>query len=99
MLISLSRVVVVLGGRTVLCWYGFSRVEYLEVLLCAQQVSCDCEDRYYTSATVRTLRYVLRQKCSIYLHKSTSSGPLFYSHSWGRTMDLCFKRCLYCMRW
>jgi hypothetical protein len=31
-----------------------------------------CEDRYYASAIVRTSRYVLWQKHSIYLHKSTS---------------------------
>jgi hypothetical protein len=38
----------------------------------------ECEDRYYASAIVCTLRYVLRQTRSIYLHKSTSRAHLHY---------------------
>ena len=39
-LIRLLRVIVVVGGGTVLRRYGIPRAEYLEVLLRAQQVSC-----------------------------------------------------------
>ena len=48
MLINLSRVVAVaIGGGTALWWYGIPRVEYPEVLLCAQQASCDGTLEYF----------------------------------------------------
>ena len=56
MLIRLSRVVVVVGGGMALCRYGTPRVEYLEVLLRAQQVSCDGTLEYFTLHTSRYQR-------------------------------------------
>ena len=57
MLIRLSRVVVVVGGGMVLCRYGTPRVEYLEVLLRAQQVSCDGTLEYLTYLEVPKISF------------------------------------------
>ncbi len=57
MLIRLSRVVVIVGGRTALWRYGIPRVEYLEVLLCAQQVSCDGTLEYCTYLKVPKMSF------------------------------------------
>ena len=57
MLIRLSRVVVVVAGRTALWRYGIPRVEYLEVLLRAQQVSCDSTLEYFTYLEVPRMSF------------------------------------------
>ncbi len=56
MLISLSRVIVVVKGGTTLWRNPIPRVEYLEVLLCAQQVSCDSTLEYFTYIEVPKIR-------------------------------------------
>jgi hypothetical protein len=57
MLIRLSLVVVVVGGGTALWRYGIPRVEYLEVLLGAQQVSCDGTLEYFTYIEVPKMSF------------------------------------------
>ncbi len=56
MLIRLSHVVVVVGGGTVVT-VGIPRVEYLEVLLGAQQVSCDGTLEYFTYIKVPKMSF------------------------------------------
>ncbi len=57
MLIRLSCVIVVVRGGTTLWWYGIPRVEYLEVLLRAQQVSCDGILEYFTYLEVPKMSF------------------------------------------
>jgi hypothetical protein len=57
MLIRLSCVVVVIGGGMALWRYGIPRVEYLEVLLRAQQVSCDGTLEYFTYIEVPKMSF------------------------------------------
>jgi hypothetical protein len=57
MLISLLHVVVAVRDGTALCRYGIPRVEYLEVLLRAQQVSCDCTLEYFTYLEVPKMSF------------------------------------------
>ncbi len=57
MIIRLLCVVVIIGGGTVMCQYGIPRVEYLGVLLCAQQVSCDGTLEYFTYLEVPKMSF------------------------------------------
>ena len=57
MLIRLLRVIVVVGGGTALCWCGILRVEYLEVILRAQQVSCEGTLEYFTYLNVPKMSF------------------------------------------
>ncbi len=57
MLIRLLPVVAVVEGGTALWWYGIPRVEYLEVLLRTQQVSCDGTLEYFTYLEVPKMSF------------------------------------------
>jgi hypothetical protein len=56
-LIRLSHNVVVVGGATAFLTVGIPRVEYLEVLLGAQQVSCDGTLEYFAYIEVPKMSF------------------------------------------